>query len=529
MATCDSPPMVSSRQQEHGGQRLDAAAEDNSLMAMETSDSNNANNNNQSSPAAVREPENGLGQPVVTPLSTASPTTVSATTDPLTEQSRRESFTTSNKGSVAGTLPGVGGGAVLGSDCSAPATSPVAPAKEIPCNECSNSFSSLQKYMEHHCPNARLPTLGGHEEGEEVEGMVGDESEDEGEHEVGGAEMGEMNSEVEMEEDSDVENLCGDIIYQPDGSAFILEDSKEQCGNQGGLSGSLQFRGLLSPQTFPSVQACSGQSGLSPGGERLEQPAAPMSFYPQIINTFHIASSLGPKSLVADHPSFPNTSAGGLVGAGPMLHSFRVYDLRHKNDKDYLTADGAAKNSCVSKDVPNNVDLSKFEGCVADGRRKPVLMCFLCKLSFGYSRSFVTHAVHDHRMTLNDQEQKLLSNKHVSAIIQGIGKDKEPLISFLEPKKSPNSVLPHFPTPANFLGPDTGLRGLWNAFHSSGENADSLQAGFAFLKGSASSSSNDQIPRTQTMPKAETKPKPRGRGWCPQNLQREFCCCCHCW
>uniref|UniRef100_H3BZI6 Zinc finger homeobox 4 n=1 Tax=Tetraodon nigroviridis TaxID=99883 RepID=H3BZI6_TETNG len=340
----------------------------------------------------------------------------------------------------------------------------VAPAKEIPCNECSNSFSSLQNYMEHHCPNGRLPT-GGRKEGEDDEGMV---------------------------DDSDVENLCSDIIYQPDGSAFILEDAKEQRGNQGVLSGSLQVS--------------SSQSGLSPGGERLDQPAAPMSFYPPLINTFHIASSLGSKSLAPDHPSFQNTSVGGMAGAGPVLHSFRVYDLRHKNDKDYLTADGAAKNSCVSKDVPNNVDLSKFEGCVADGRRKPVLMCFLCKLSFGYSRSFVTHAVHDHRMTLTEAEQKLLSNKHVSAIIQGIGKDKEPLISFLEPKKPLNSGLSHFPTSANFLGPDTGLRGLWNAFHSSGENAESLQAGFAFLKGSASSSSSDQNPRTQTMPKAETNP-----------------------
>lgn len=501
MATSDSPPMVSSLQQEHGGQRLDAAAEDNSVVSMETSA------NNHSSAAATGEPESGIGGSVVSPpKSNFTPTTVSATIDSVTEQSRRESFTIGNKGSVTVTLPGGGGGAALGSDCSAPATSPVAPAKEIPCNECSNSFSSLQKYMEHHCPSARLPTAGGHVEDEEVEGMVEGDSEDEGDHEVGAAEMGEMNSEMEMEEDSDVENLCGEIIYQPDGSAFILEDSKEQRGNQGGLPGSLQLRGLLSPQTFPSAQANSGQSGLSPEGERSEQPAAPMSFYPQIINTFHIASSFGSKSLATDHPSFPNTSTGGLVGAGPVLHSFRVYDLRHKNDKDYLTADGAAKNSCVSKDVPNNVDLSKFEGCVADGRRKPVLMCFLCKLSFGYSRSFVTHAVHDHRMTLNEKEQKLLSNKHVSAIIQGIGKDKEPLISFLEPKKPPNSVLPHFPSPANFLGPDAGLRGLWNAFHSSGDNADSLQAGFAFLKGSASSSPTDQTPRTQAMPKAETNP-----------------------
>ena len=516
--------MVSSQQQEHGGQKLDAAAEDNSVIAMETGfahSSNNANNAHRSSPvvaAVIGESENGLGDPALSPLrttptptATTTPATVSvsATAGPVSEQSRRESFTTGNNSSVTGTLPG-GEGAALGSDCSAPATSPVAPAKDIPCNECSGSFSSLQKYMEHHCPSARLPTAGVRGEAEdEADGALGEESE--GEDAVAG--LAEMNSEVE--EESDVENLCGEIVYQPDGSAFILEDSKEQRGDQGGLPGTLHFRDLLSPQAFPKAQAGSEQSSLSPIGERSEKSAAPMSFYPQIINTFHIASSLGGKPPATDHPSFPNTSTGGLVGAGPVLHSFRVYDLRHKSDKDYLMADGAAKKSCVSKDVPNNVDLSKFEGCVADGRRKPVLMCFLCKLSFGYSRSFVTHAVHDHRMTLNDQEQKLLSNKHVSAIIQGIGKDKEPLISFLEPKKSPNSVLPHFPAPANFLGPDPGLRGLWNAFHSGGESVDTLQAGFAFLKGSASSSSNDQT--HPPMPKAETHPH---RGSCGRRRRR---------
>ncbi|EPQ07893.1 Zinc finger homeobox protein 4 [Myotis brandtii] len=217
----------------------------------------------------------------------------------------------------------------------------------------------------------------------------------------------------------------------------------------------------------------------------------------RIINTFHIASSLG-KPLTAD-PAFPNTSA--LAGVGPVLHSFRVYDLRHKREKDYLTSDGSAKNSCVSKDVPSNVDLSKFDGCVSDGKRKPVLMCFLCKLSFGYIRSFVTHAVHDHRMTLNDEEQKLLANKCVSAIIQGIGKDKEPLISFLEPKKS-TSVYPHFST-TNLMGPDPTFRGLWSAFHV--ENGDSLPAGFAFLKGGPGLSAGpaEQPLGVTPMPKAD--------------------------
>ncbi|XP_023376933.1 zinc finger homeobox protein 4 isoform X6 [Pteropus vampyrus] len=336
------------------------------------------------------------------------------------------------------------------------AAAQVTSAKEIPCNECATSFPSLQKYMEHHCPNARLPVL-----------------------------KDDNESEVSELEDSDVENLTGEIVYQPDGSAYIIEDSKESGQNaQTGANSK-----LFSAAVFLDSLAAAGEKGD-------QAASAPVSFYPQIINTFHIASSLG-KTFTADQ-AFPNTSA--LAGVGPVLHSFRVYDLRHKREKDYLTSDGSAKNSCVSKDVPNNVDLSKFDGCVSDGKRKPVLMCFLCKLSFGYIRSFVTHAVHDHRMTLNDEEQKLLGSKCVSAIIQGIGKDKEPLISFLEPKKS-TSVYPHFSTP-NLIGPDPTFRGVWSAFHV--ENGDSLPAGFAFLKGSAGAPSPAEPPRgVAPMPKAE--------------------------
>eukprot|EP00063_Salmo_salar_P062293 XP_014037128.1 PREDICTED: zinc finger homeobox protein 4-like [Salmo salar] len=488
MATCDSPSMVV--RQENGQKLL--------LLPTGPCDAEKTERD-RTAVAAGMDPNSDTNHTAAAPEHI--PVTPNNTTDtgsPLkTEQhSRIERFT--GNGTVTGT-----GTVVLGSDHAHTAASLVAPVKEIPCNECSTSFSSLQQYMEHHCPNTRLPNAAGREEEEEEEG----ESEGEGKPDVV-AEVYERDSEMEDElEDSDVENLCGEIVYQPDGSAFILEDSKE---HRGGAS-----QGLLSLKTFPpsphnpTAATNNAHSGLTThGGDRdqAELPAtAPMSFCPQVINTFHIASSLG-KAFPGDPAatsSFPNTSA--FAGAsGPVLHSFRVYDLRHKNDKDYLTVDGAAKNSCVSKDVPNNVDLSKFEGCVSDGQRKPVLMCFLCKLSFGYSRSFVTHAVHDHRMTLNEQEQKLLSNKHVSAIIQGIGKDKEPLISFLEPKKSTNSVLPHFSTAASFLGPDSGFHGLWNTFHA--ENADSLQAGFAFLKGSASSNPANQTPRIPPMPKAETNP-----------------------
>lgn len=238
-----------------------------------------------------------------------------------------------------------------------------------------------------------------------------------------GSEEGE---EEEEEESSDVENLAGEIVYQPDGSAYIVES----------LSQLIQSGGGMVPGMLPT-------NSLTSGGKPGESAGTSSSVYPQIINTFHIASSFG-KWFGNSDQGFPNTST--MAGLSPVLHSFRVFDVRHKSNKDYLNSDGSAKKSCVSKDVPNNVDFSKFDGLALYGKGKPILMCFLCKLSFGYARSFATHAVHDHRMTLCEDERRLLGDKHASAIIQGIGKDKEPLISFLEPNNKstplPSTLLP---------------------------------------------------------------------------------------
>lgn len=234
-----------------------------------------------------------------------------------------------------------------------------------------------------------------------------------------GSEEGE---EEEEEEISDVENLAGEIVYQPDGSAYIVES----------LSQLIQSGGGMVPGLLPT-------NSLNSGGKGGEQAGTSSSVYPQIINTFHIASSFG-KWFGKSDQGFPNTST--MAGLSPVLHSFRVFDVRHKSNKDYLNSDGSAKKSCVSKDVPNNVDFSKFDGLALYGKGKPILMCFLCKLSFGYARSFATHAVHDHRMTLCEEERQLLGDKLASAIIQGIGKDKEPLISFLEPKTKSTPLPP---------------------------------------------------------------------------------------
>ena len=68
-------------------------------------------------------------------------------------------------------------------------------SKEVSCGQCAASFAGLQSYMEHRCTSARPPPP--------LRGESGSESSEDG------------------DEESDVENLAGEIVYQPDGSAYI--------------------------------------------------------------------------------------------------------------------------------------------------------------------------------------------------------------------------------------------------------------------------------------------------------------------
>uniref|UniRef100_A0AAZ3SL17 Uncharacterized protein n=3 Tax=Oncorhynchus tshawytscha TaxID=74940 RepID=A0AAZ3SL17_ONCTS len=263
MATCDSPSMV--LRQENGQKLL--------LLPTGPRDAEKTERD-RSAVAAGMDPNSDTNHTAAAPEhSPASPNNTTDTGSPLKNEqhSRIESFT--GNGTVTGT-----GIIVLGTDHAHTTASLVAPVKEIPCNECSTSFSSLQQYMEHHCPNTRLLNAAGREE-EEEEGK----SEGEGKPDVV-AEVCERDSEMEDElEDSDVENLCGEIVYQPDGSAFILEDSKEH------RSGASQGLLSLSPHN-PTAATNNAHSGLTTHGGDQDQPelpaTAPMSFCPQVINTF---------------------------------------------------------------------------------------------------------------------------------------------------------------------------------------------------------------------------------------------------
>lgn len=65
-------------------------------------------------------------------------------------------------------------------------------------------------------------------------------------------------------------------------------------------------------------------------------------------------------------------------------------------------------------------------------QQKPILMCFICKLSFGNTKLFSSHANTEHKLNLSESEKMLLCREYSSAIIQK-NSDENSQISFLEP------------------------------------------------------------------------------------------------
>jgi AT-binding transcription factor 1 len=143
----------------------------------------------------------------------------------------------------------------------------------------------------------------------------------------------------------------------------------------------------------------------------------------------------------------------------PIMHSYRVFSLRDKHSDTSTTSTSSA--AAEEGDANNNQDEDesvKLAAATLTVPVKPILMCFICKISFGYAKSFVSHATAEHALLPNEAEQRLLGQRNTSAIIQGVGKEKEPLLSFLEPKhKSP--LLPQSGSqqqnPANSSHPTT--------------------------------------------------------------------------
>ncbi|ODN03313.1 Zinc finger homeobox protein 4 [Orchesella cincta] len=233
----------------------------------------------------------------------------------------------------------------------------------------------------------------------------------------------------------------GKIVYNPDGSAYIIEDSElsddetsldvpEGCIVDG-RGANLQFQSSAIPQIANAIYVS-------------RNPALYTALYGQAYS-----------NLLQDKKMVPDI---------PIIHSYRVFTIRDSKsddtsaveDEDQDGDDEEMETTAKSSSKSNNKSRTKsgsnnntsgssvssksdkkapptpFPEC-ASVPIKPILMCFICKLSFGYTKSFVGHAMGDHKLILNDQENDILNQRNISAIIQCVGKNKDPLISFLEP------------------------------------------------------------------------------------------------
>ena len=81
------------------------------------------------------------------------------------------------------------------------------------------------------------------------------------------------------------------------------------------------------------------------------------------------------------------------------MHSYRVFSIG-EGAKPSPTAEPSSQSS--------------------DPTSKPILMCFICKLSFGFAKSFEGHCTGEHGVELSEGEREALqSDANCSAIIQG--------------------------------------------------------------------------------------------------------------
>lgn len=189
---------------------------------------------------------------------------------------------------------------------------------------------------------------------------------------------------------SDVETFNGKIVYNLDGSAFIIDAGSASLSSSSATPTTATIPTPIASALTSETIASTSQKGVD-------------KFLKSVEN----------KGLVQSQ-SQTQSEAEALVDSeswrsSPKVHSFRVV---------------SAQDACTHCQDPRNASPMH--------KHKPILMCFICKLSFGNVNSFSLHANTEHRLNLKELEQQLLKREYSSAIIQR-NMDEEPQISFLQP------------------------------------------------------------------------------------------------
>ena len=153
----------------------------------------------------------------------------------------------------------------------------------------------------------------------------------------------------------------------------------------------------------------------------------------------HAPTQMSNRHFLTSHPTDVSQSNN------PKIHSFRVISSRDAtmNSSSSTQSSIVASNSVTAQSTDSSPcttpSLEQSEEKSAERKdnnqqrqQKPILMCFICKLSFGNTKLFSSHANSEHKLNLNDSEKMLLCREYSSAIIQK-NNDDNSQISFLEP------------------------------------------------------------------------------------------------
>ncbi|XP_065723496.2 zinc finger protein 2 isoform X3 [Drosophila suzukii] len=190
---------------------------------------------------------------------------------------------------------------------------------------------------------------------------------------------------------SDVETFNGKIVYNLDGSAYIIATDNANGSGSG------------------SVKSCYASTSTSLKKLLRVKDRVQVEDEKEHQHQHYQDQSETQEQELADVDAGPGveTLAGATYKSSPKIHSFRVVSAQDAN------------SACQDQ-----IRAFKIQ--------KPILMCFICKLSFGNVKSFSLHANSEHRLNLEELDQQLLNREYSSAIIQR-NMDEKPQISFLQP------------------------------------------------------------------------------------------------
>ncbi|XP_036335245.1 zinc finger protein 2 isoform X4 [Rhagoletis pomonella] len=248
---------------------------------------------------------------------------------------------------------------------------------------------------------------------------------------------------------TDVEVFQGKIVFNLDGNAFIIatENSTQDL--------------------IASAKTTAGSSLVTTNevGRKITAPSNSTSATTKSTNKTSTTSATSKEvssSRDDEHKTTPKSTNILKTTASPRIHSFRIVSAQYasaavvatttattiKSTTDEQTEFGTyvdqqpqkpqhRRRHSNSSDTDNDNDSDRTNGYNIVQRsskiQKPILMCFICKLSFGNTKSFSSHASSEHQLTLQPKEQHLLNREYSSAIIQPPNMDESPQISFLEP------------------------------------------------------------------------------------------------